>query len=77
MGRQLFAFRRRRLPRKWTEEWVDQTYARAIQKIRNLIGQRLESSPPNSNTRAYLQRLQNLPAEKLVEELWSRTPRER
>jgi hypothetical protein len=76
MGRKLFAFRRRHTPKKWTEEWVDQTYARAVEKIRNFIGEKLETLPPDSNMRAYLERLQGLPDEKLFEEMWARVPRE-
>jgi hypothetical protein len=76
MGRKLFAFRRRRTPEKWTEEWVDQTYARAIEKIRRFIGEKLDSLPPNSSTRAYLERLQGLPAEELLKEVWSHVPPE-
>jgi hypothetical protein len=76
MGRKLFAFRRRRTPEKWTEEWVDQTYARAIEKIRRFIGEKLDTLPSGSKTRAHLERLQGLPADKLLEEMWSRVPPE-
>ena len=76
MGRKLFAFRRRHTPKKWTEEWVDETYARAIEKICRFIGEKLETLPPDSKTHAYLARLQGLPDEKVLEQLWLRVHHE-
>jgi hypothetical protein len=76
MGRKLVAFRRRQTPKKWTAEWVDQTYGRAIEKIRHFIAEKLETLPSDSNMRAYLERVQGLPDEELLKEMWSSVPRE-
>ncbi len=72
MRRKLFALRRRRAPEKWTAEWVDQTYAGAIEKIRRSIREKLETLPPGSANRALLERLRDLPPEKLLDEISSR-----
>ncbi len=70
-------YRPRHSPNRWTEEWVDQTYARAIEKIRNVIATKLRTAPPDSTMREYLDKLQGLPDEDLVAELWSHTSVER
>jgi hypothetical protein len=75
MVRKLFTFRRRPTPEKWTEEWVDQTYANAIEKIRRFIAEKIETLPPDSKIREDLERLHDLPPETLLNEISSRAYR--
>ena len=63
-----FMMRRRLTP----EEWVDQTYAGGIEKIRRAITEKLATLPSGSSMRAYVEKLQSLPDERLLDEIYSR-----
>ena len=62
-----------RIRRRLTpEEWVDQTYARGIEKIRRALAEKLATLPAGSTMRAYVERLRGLPDETLLDEIYSR-----
>ena len=60
---------RRRRPH--TAEDVDATYARSIEKMRQLIGEKLSAVPEGPPRRAVLEGLNGLSSDALVEELFS------
>jgi hypothetical protein len=60
---------RRRLT---TEEWVDQTYAGGIEKIRRTLTEKRATLPAGSAMRAYVERLLDLRDETLLDEIYSR-----
>jgi hypothetical protein len=60
---------RRRLT---TEEWVDQTYAGGIEKIRRALTEKLATLPAGSAMRANVARLLDLRDETLLDEIYSR-----
>jgi hypothetical protein len=62
-------WRRRRRP--LTAEDVDATYARSIEKMRQLIGEKLSAVPEGTPRRAVLESLNGLSSDALVEELVS------
>lgn len=53
------------------EEWVDRTYERGIQKIRRGLANKLTTAPAGSSMRAYVEKLQSLPDETLLDEIYS------
>jgi hypothetical protein len=54
------------------EEWVDQTYAGGIEKIRRALTEKLTTLPAGSAMRTYVERLQGLSDETLLDEIFSR-----
>jgi hypothetical protein len=62
-------WRRRRRP--LTPEDVDATYARSIQKMRQLIREKLKGVPQGTARRAVLESLNGLSSDALVEEIFS------
>ena len=64
----------RKSPRRQrTAEEVDEIYASAIDKIRCWIREKRSTLPPGSANRALLEELQDLPPEKVFDELLSRS----
>ena len=57
--------------RPLTAEDVDATYARSIEKMRQLIREKLSAVPEGTARRAVLESLNGLSADALVEELFS------
>ena len=57
----------------YTAEEVDEIYASAIDKIRCWIREKRSTLPPGSANRALLEELQDLPPEKVFDELLSRS----
>jgi hypothetical protein len=68
MARKSLGTRRQRT----TEKWVDETYARAVEKIRRVIREKLTTLPRGSTLRVYLESLLGLPPERLLQEISSR-----
>jgi hypothetical protein len=56
-----------------TAKEVDEIYASAIDKVRCWIREKLSTLPPGSANRALFQKLQDLPPEKVFDELMSRS----
>jgi hypothetical protein len=67
------AMNRRSPSRQRTAEEVDEIYASAIDKIRCWIREKRSTLPPGSANRALLEELQDLPPEKVFDELLSRS----
>ena len=59
--------------RQLTAKQVDEIYASAIDKVRCWIQEKLSTLPPGSANRALLEKLQDLPTEKVFDELLSRS----
>lgn len=64
---------KRMLQRERTAEEVDEIYAGAVDKIRCWIREKLSTLPSGSANRALLEKLQDLPPEKVFDELMSRS----
>jgi hypothetical protein len=60
---------RRRLTPK---EWVDQTYACGIKKIRRALTEKVATLPAASSQRVYVEKLLDLRDEMLLDEIYSR-----
>jgi hypothetical protein len=64
----------KRTPRQQrTAEEIDEIYASAIDKMRCWIREKLSTLPSGSANRALLEKLQDLPPEKVFDELMSRS----
>lgn len=57
----------------WTPEWVDETYARAVRKLRRLIDERRASMPPDSPQALFLAHLLTLSDDDLALEIDAHT----
>ena len=64
---------RRIFRRQLTAEQVDEIYASAVDKTQCWIREKLSTLPPGSANRALLEKLQDLPPEKVFDELLSRS----
>ena len=53
------------------EDWVDQMHVGGIRKIRRVLAEKLVTLPAGSAMRAYVERLQGLPDERLMDEIYS------
>ena len=61
------------LQRQRTAEEVDEIYAGTVDKIRYWISEKLSTLPPGSANRSLLEKLRDLPPEKVFDELMSRS----